>query len=192
MERLREAREMWLRQNEENLDLGLPLTRTRGVGKDMSSVVEWNDVVYDTIEVGKEKIEPPVHSKENLHSHPGLDIAVVLDDPNLGPVGTDCDGLGESAFQTPYITARQRKPIEEEKGESPPSSPLKCNFDFDEIDLGVRASNVSEAKDKGRDIEGGRDADPQLREERASWGSNVLLRRAEIGDERFGDEAQDE
>lgn len=195
LERLREARELeakrlrevWWRANEEDIGLGVPLARTKSVEKDMSSVVEWNNAVYGTVEGKNAKGEEQMHGKENLHS--GQDIAVVLDNPNLGPLGTDCDGLGESAFQKPYITARRRKSIEEEKGESPPSSPLKCSFDFDDVDLGVRTSDVSEAK--AMDI-GGRDVDLQLREERASWGSNVLLRRAEAGDERFGDEVNDD
>lgn len=198
MERLREARElearrvreMWWRDNEEDLGLSLPLSRAGGIEKDISLVVAWNDVVYHTDEVKKEKghTEEVVHGKANLHSSQGT--AVVLDDPNLGPLGTDCDGLGESAFQTPYITARRRKSIEEEKGGSPPSSPLKCSFDFKDVDLGIRERDFSEAK--VWHIEGGRDADLQLREERASRGSNVLLRRVEVGDERFGDELEDD
>ncbi|KAH6717522.1 hypothetical protein BKA61DRAFT_571612 [Leptodontidium sp. MPI-SDFR-AT-0119] len=60
--------------------------------------------------------------------------------PNLGPLGTDCDGLGEAGYQLSYTQSRRRKSVEGLLGESPPSSPLKeVSFGFEafEGDVGV-------------------------------------------------------
>ncbi|PVH80847.1 hypothetical protein DL98DRAFT_571480 [Cadophora sp. DSE1049] len=53
---------------------------------------------------------------------------------NLGPLGIDCDGLGEAGYQLTYTRSIRRKSIEEILGESPSSSPLKeCSFGFEDL-----------------------------------------------------------
>jgi hypothetical protein len=97
----------------------------------------------------------------------------------LGPMGTDCDGLGESGI----FNTHRRKSIDSSM-DSPPSSPLKtCNFGFEDKEMGC---DVWAMETKGkRELE--IDEDVQMQE--ALRARSDFLRRCERGDEgEFGDE----
>lgn len=103
---------------------------------------------------------------------------------NLGPLGTDCDGLGEVGYQAEYTRSMRRKSVESLLGEgSPPNSPLKeCSFGFEDL-VGVGGCEVWQ--DEREDGEG----DMQMMEVKA--GTSLMLRR--VGgaeEERFGDEEE--
>jgi hypothetical protein len=95
----------------------------------------------------------------------------------LGPIGTDCDSLGESGI----FNTHQRKSIDSSM-DSPPSSPLKtCNFGFEDKEMGCDVW----AMETKRDLE--IDEDVQMQE--ALRARSDFLRRCERGDEgEFGDE----
>jgi hypothetical protein len=95
----------------------------------------------------------------------------------LGPIGTDCDGLGESGI----FNTHRRKSVDSSMN-SPPSSPLKtCNFGFEDKEMGCDVWAV-ETK---RELE--IDDDVQMQE--ALRARSDFLRRCERGDEEeFGDE----
>jgi hypothetical protein len=99
----------------------------------------------------------------------------------LGPIGTDCDGLGESNIQLSYTSSRRRKSVDATI-ESPPNSPLKtCNFGFEDKEMGCDVW----AERGTRDLE--IDEDEQMQE--ALRARSDFLGRCERGDEEeFGDE----
>ena len=82
--------------------------------------------------------------------------AVVTEEPgdeeqeeNLGPLGTDCDGLGEESKEVAYAKCRRKSLDAAAEGDVVPSSPLQeCAFGFEDVDLGcsVWASEVGKGK----------------------------------------------
>jgi len=112
------------------------------------------------------------------------------DAEGMGPLGTDCDGLGEEGYQLQYANSRRKSLDAAAESQSPPSSPLKCcAFGFEDVDMGCDV--WAEAKGKC-DVVGEGVEDVQMEE--ALKGRSLLLRRLEKGDEgeRFGDEVDDE
>jgi hypothetical protein len=97
----------------------------------------------------------------------------------LGPIGTDCDGLGESGI----FNTHRRKSIDSSM-DSPPSSPLKtCNFGFEDKEMGCDVWAMETKGKRGLEI----DEDVQMQE--ALRARSDFLRRCERGDEEeFGDE----
>jgi hypothetical protein len=83
-------------------------------------------------------------------------VAVIAEEPgeeeqeeNLGPLGTDCDGLGEESKEAAYAKCRRKSLDAAAEGDVVPSSPLKeCAFGFEDVDLGcsVWVSEVGKVK----------------------------------------------
>jgi hypothetical protein len=73
----------------------------------------------------------------------GLDISesereTESEDANLGPMGIDCDGLGEESKQACYMSCRRNSFDATGEGELVPKSPLKeCafGFGFEDVEL---------------------------------------------------------
>lgn len=106
---------------------------------------------------------------------------------NLGPVGTDCDGLGEASKEIEYTKCRRKSLDAAAEGEMQPSSPLKeCSLGFEDVELGV---NVWATKRrKGKEVE-----DVQMKEVGNDCERSLLLRRVGKGEagEKFGDEVEE-
>lgn len=112
---------------------------------------------------------------------------------NLGPLGVDCDGLGEQVVQA-VLTTKRRKSVDAQiHGDSPPSSPLKeCSFGFEDPATGSQIwkgakSSYFGSKEKEKHLV---DEDGDIQMEEVSLGKSSLLKVIEqdIGDERFVDE----
>lgn len=60
----------------------------------------------------------------------------IVEGTNLGPLGTDCDGLGEGSKLAEYTQCRRKSRDAAAEGEIPPPSPLKeCSFGFEDVEL---------------------------------------------------------
>ncbi|KAL2066752.1 hypothetical protein VTL71DRAFT_2824 [Oculimacula yallundae] len=75
-----------------------------------------------------------------ITSEPNIDFTTLhalgmhlVDSQNLGPLGTDCDGLGEAGYQLNYTQSMRRKSIEDSIGECQPRSPLKTVFGLEDL-----------------------------------------------------------
>jgi len=107
---------------------------------------------------GNEKMEVEMEEKEKVDEH---------DSEAMGPMGIDCDGLGEEGYQLEYTKSR-RKSLDA-AAESPPSSPLKsCSFGFEDVDMGC---HVWAQEEKG---EGGEGKNMQIEEVPVKGGSLFL------------------
>jgi hypothetical protein len=107
---------------------------------------------------GNEKMEVEMEEKEKVDEH---------DSEAMGPMGIDCDGLGEEGYQLEYTKSR-RKSLDT-AAESPPSSPLKsCSFGFEDVDMGC---HVWAQEEKG---EGGEGKNMQIEEVPVKGGSLFL------------------
>lgn len=94
----------------------------------------------DTVEFyDAEECSPPLAQDADLivANHKEEDEAMGIGDDNLGPLGTDCDGLGEESKQALYTNCRRKSLDSVAEGEVPPNSPLKeCSFGFEDVELG--------------------------------------------------------
>lgn len=102
----------------------------------------------------------------------------------MGPIGTDCDGLGEKGYQLEYTKSRRKSLDLAAAAEEPPSSPLKaCSFGFEDVNLGC---NVWAGEHSCKE-----DEDMQLEE--VLKARSMFLRKCEKADgcEKFGDEDED-
>lgn len=60
----------------------------------------------------------------------------MVEGKNLGPLGTDCDGLGEGSKLAEYTQCMRKSLDAAAEGEIPPPSPLKeCSFGFEDVEL---------------------------------------------------------
>ncbi|CZR53537.1 uncharacterized protein PAC_03416 [Phialocephala subalpina] len=117
---------------------------------------------------------------------------------NLGPLGTDCDGLGEQIVQAEYCTKR-RKSYDAAMGvDIPPNSPLKtCSFGFEDPMTGCNVWSsagpcpcAGKAEDEGYLTD--KDGDIQMKE--GSVVEDILLRTIEgdVTEEAFAHGNDDE
>ncbi|KAE8442482.1 hypothetical protein EG329_003325 [Mollisiaceae sp. DMI_Dod_QoI] len=121
---------------------------------------------------------------------------MVVEMENLGPLGTDCDGLGEENTQLDYTTKRRKGHDASIGSDSPPSSPLKvCSFGFADAATGCQVWNTEEScsyagKQEERDLTDDND-DVQMKE--VLMAKSMLLRTFEkdATDEIFGDEDEE-
>jgi hypothetical protein len=96
---------------------------------------------------------------------------------NLGPLGTDCDGLGEESKEAAYAKCRRKSLDAAAEGDVVASSPLKeCAFGFEDVDLGcsVWASEVGKVK-----VE----VDVQMAEVEQETQMSLLSKKVGLGDE---------
>jgi hypothetical protein len=121
---------------------------------------------------------------ENVHGDEAEMCGVVAEEPgeeeqeeNLGPLGTDCDGLGEESKEAAYAKCRRKSLDAAAEGDVVPSSPLKeCAFGFEDVDLGcsVWASEVGKVK-----VE----VDVQMAEVEQETQVSLLSKKVGLGDE---------
>ncbi|KUJ08942.1 uncharacterized protein LY89DRAFT_788376 [Mollisia scopiformis] len=178
MKEIRESEERWARENEwnEEGDAGRP-DSAMGLGGE--------DLLLESIELdGLEDKKAPGDISEE----------VVDGTENLGPLGTDCDGLGEQVVQAEYTTKRRKSMDAAMASDSPPSSPLKeCSFGFENpatrCQVWSSAGLCSCAKN-GEEEEYSKDEDGDVQIKEVSMAKSLLLRKAEkdVADETFGDE----
>ncbi|KAF8861448.1 hypothetical protein BDZ45DRAFT_799912 [Acephala macrosclerotiorum] len=177
MREMREWEERWARENaldddeeEDNNedDHGRPESAL-GIGE------EDEDMFVDCIEVIKEQKIPAELGPDNGDMVAGVE--------NLGPLGTDCDGLGEQIVQAEYCTKR-RKSYDAAMGiDSPLSSPLKtCSFRFEDQSMGCSVwssegpcSCAGQGEDEGHLT----DKDDDVKMKEVSMANNLISRRAE-------------
>jgi len=78
----------------------------------------------------------PVEEDPRISAEERRDAESMREDENLGPLGTDCDGLGEGSKLAEYTQCRRKSLDAASEGEIPPPSPLKeCSFGFEDVEL---------------------------------------------------------
>jgi hypothetical protein len=78
----------------------------------------------------------PVEKNPHISAEERKEDESMVEDENLGPLGTDCDGLGEGSKLAEYTQCRRKSLDAAAEGEIPPPSPLKeCSFGFEDVEL---------------------------------------------------------
>ena len=96
-----------------------------------SPTLDGPDMSFYSTEDENTDVDVDVECDGQCSGHDGH--AGVKEEENLGPVGTDSDGLGEEKLELPVC---RRKSLESGM-ETPPSSPLKESFGFADVEAGV-------------------------------------------------------
>lgn len=177
MKEIRESEERWARDNSWDSVIEKSERRESALGSRIQ------DEVLESIE------------KDALGKMIPEDVGeeVVSGMENLGPLGTDSDGLGEQVIQADYTTKRRKSLDAAMNADSPPSSPLKeCSFGFEDpatgcqVWSGARLCSCSGKEDDKYSAD--EDGDIQMKE--VAMAKSLLLRfgKKDVTDETFGDE----
>ena len=83
-----------------------------------------------------------IHSATSVEEDPRISAEEreedesMVEGKNPGPLGTDCDGLGEESKLVEYTQCRRKNLDAAAEGEIPPLSPLKeCSLGFEDVEL---------------------------------------------------------
>ena len=100
----------------------------------------------------------------------------------LGPLGIDCDGLGEMGYQLQYTRSRRRKSDSEdgEEKEHSPSSPLKEEFCLN--DFLDKSSDEDNVYEENQEEKSWLENDGEDMEDIFLGGSQAIDERASVGD----------
>jgi hypothetical protein len=78
----------------------------------------------------------PIEGDPRISAEERNEDGSMVECKNLGPLGTDCDGLGEGSKLAEYTQCRRKSRDAAAEGEIPPPSPLKeCSFGFEDVEL---------------------------------------------------------
>jgi hypothetical protein len=137
-ERVRVLEEEWLRERarlQNLIETGEEIENDEESGWDGDVEMDVYTLPTDSNDAENYSVAPVKEDPRISAEGRGEDESMI-EGENLGPLGTDCDGLGEGSKLAEYTQCRRKSLDAAADGEIPPPSPLKeCSFGVEDVEL---------------------------------------------------------